>query len=146
MSLFYLSITAEKHLESATTRFGTIQIGDFKENFEIDLSFWSLDQYVDHWKQSLARLIEGETKSCLLTSLSDPAEANFFYWWPMYREGNKIFVQNGVLFLDEAKDSFTPENPYQSIPERETISEDGELISEWEISVNTLRDYLLHSV
>jgi hypothetical protein len=142
MKKFLIGIDAGERHGLQDTCYGRIQIGDFQEKFEINVSFWEPKNYVNHWNRSILRIANKEEKSCLITSLSDPRNSNFIFWWPMYRDKDKVFIQNGVLFLDEVSDSFTLENPYENIPDRETVSEDGEPISEWEIGIESLKNYL----
>ncbi len=143
MKNFLIEVNSKKTSELENLCYGYIQIGDFHENFEMNTSFWNPKEYVNHWGKAISRLLCNEEKSCLITSLSNPQHANFIFWWPMYRHEDKVFIQNGVLFLDELSEPFIPSNPYNNIPSRETISEDGEPISEWEINIDALKDYMV---
>jgi hypothetical protein len=121
---------------------GKITIGDFEETFESSLNFWSKDKYEAQWHDAIIRITEGEDMSCLITSMYDPLLANFLTWWPLYREGRKIIVQNHLFFLEEAKGHFDPENPYAYVKKYEAINEDGEKISQWVTSIDEIREFL----
>jgi hypothetical protein len=81
----------------------------------------------------------------LITTLYDPANANFIFWWPMYRRGEDILVQNQMLLLMEIEELLDPDNPYSFISEYESSNEDGEKISEWKISVEDISRFLEES-
>jgi hypothetical protein len=36
-----------------------------------------------------------------MTSMTDPRTSNFLVYWPMYREGEDVYIQNAIIFLDE---------------------------------------------
>lgn len=140
MATFQISIINKKNKTVEEIEHGIIQIGGFQEKFKISTSFWSLENYVEHWKKSILRTINGSQKSCLITSLYDPQNANFLFWWLLYRNKNKVFIQNAILFFDQLKEPFDLKNPYTSIPPREIITDDGLTISEWSIDIDDLRN------
>jgi CdiI N-terminal domain len=142
MNRFCVKISSNENKISQGICNGSIQIGDFQEKFEIDISFWSAIDYVNHWNRSILMIINGYEKSCLITSLSTPESSNYIFWWPMYRISDKVFIQNGILLLDQISEPFDIMNPYNYVPEREIISEDGQPISEWETDVDALKEYL----
>ena len=53
----------------------------------------------------------------------------------MYRVDQKVIIQNGILFFDQLQQPLDIENPHSSVLERETISEEGLPISEWETDI-----------
>lgn len=121
---------------------GMIMIGSFQERFLVPLDYWTASDYEGHWKQAATRILQSSTSSCMVTSMYDPATANFIIWWPMYRVGDTVFIQNQILFLDSLSSPFNPNDPFSSIPERRTINEDGEEISEWSVLVKDLESFL----
>ncbi len=134
--------TAQPDSIEPYTRLGEIMLGDHLEKFEAVTSFWNAEDYQKHWKQAIERIVHGEEKSCLITSMDDPNIANFIFWWPIYREGNRVFIQNQVLFLDDERISFNPIDPFASIKDRETLTESGLPISEWEFALIDLEQFL----
>jgi hypothetical protein len=90
----------------------------------------------------LLYICEGNAKSCLITSMFDPLTANFIFWWTLYLDGNIVHIQNQILFLDELDKPFSKLNPYEFIRERKTVSDEGDKISEWDISVDDIKVYL----
>ena len=123
---------------------GEITIGCFTERFEASTSYWSIHDYQKQWEKALDRTISGEKKSCLITSMYDPEHANFIFWWLLYREGQKVIVQNQILFLNDKKLIFNPTKPCKNINDRESISEDGLPISEWELSISDIDRFVVH--
>lgn len=122
---------AEQPDQQPGLRIGTIRAGNFEERFEAPTEFWTPERYESQWAEAVRRLGPQTPRSCLITSITNPASANFLFWWPMYLIGERVHVQNHVLFFSEIKGSFDPSNPYPHIPERTVTNEDGERISEW---------------
>jgi contact-dependent growth inhibition (CDI) system CdiI-like immunity protein len=128
------------HIESA--RLGLITIGSYVEHFVAATGYWDVTRYRRHWHEALTRIVQGSVTSTLITSMYDPAVANFIYWWPMYRLGHTVHFQNHVLFLDELKTPFDPSDPFRFVPERMIVGMDGENISEWSASIADLESFL----
>ncbi len=122
---------------------GRITVGtDFSEKFEADLSYWDRSRYEEDWRTNVRRLVEGAERAVLLTSITAPTTANFFFWWPLYRVGEAVHVQNQLLFLDELTAPFDPARSWDFVADRETVNEDGLRISEWQCSLSDLRSWL----
>jgi CdiI N-terminal domain len=121
---------------------GSIRIGEFEEVFEMVFEYWSLPRYMAQWREGVKRIIDGHSMSCLLTSVTNPVTANFIFWWPIYRVQETVVFQNQMLFLDLLNEPFDVNNPYQFVDPRETVSEDGLPISEWQTTVNELVAWL----
>lgn len=141
MNYFQIGFTDEPspHEDGAI---GRIVIGDFDDAFEADLSYWSGADYRRSWSTAIEHLLGGADVSCLVTSLPEPSTANFVFTWPLYREGGTVYVQNKILFLEELGEPFQPEEPWLSIGPRNTTTEEGWEISQWETTLPDLRDYL----
>lgn len=124
---------------------GKIQINEFEENFLIALGYWDSSDYIRQWNNALKKLfISQHEKSCLITSITDPTNTNYMFWWPLYRDGEIVHIQNCVLFLDRLKILFDPYIAYKFIPKRKIISEDGDKISEWTISIEEIHKFLIN--
>jgi hypothetical protein len=59
---------------------GSIQIGDFKETFIVELSEWSTRHYELQWREAAERLVCGEAKSAFVTSFLPPSKSFYFVW------------------------------------------------------------------
>ena len=123
------------------SRLGAITIGSYVERFVAATEYWDITRYRYHWHEAITRILQGSVKSALITSMYDPAVANFIYWWPMYRLGQIVQFQNHILFLNELE-QFDPNDPFHFVPERITINDDGEKISEWSASIEDLERFL----
>jgi hypothetical protein len=141
-SISFVDYTLPSYKVDEQTRLGLICIGDLKEHFIAPLSCWSENDYKVHWRQSLERVVADETTSALIVSMHDPVTANLITWWPMYRIGEIIYFQNHLLFLEKLTAPFDVISPYKSVEERQTITEDGNKISEWEVSVQSIKNFL----
>lgn len=60
----------------------------------------------------------------------------------MYRHGHDIIVQNQMLLLMKIEERFDPNNPYRFIFEYEGMSEAGQPISEWRVSIEDVSTFL----
>jgi hypothetical protein len=116
-----------------------IVIGAHKEIAEVPLQYWRRDQYRDQWHGAIERIVSGKPTACLITGMHDPRTANFLMWWPMWREGEIVYIQNQILFMDDIRASFNESEPHRFIPKRATVTDDGEKISEWSVNVNDIR-------
>jgi hypothetical protein len=122
--------------------FGSITIGDFRETFTIPLGFWKESDYRRSWRQAFGVLSANlHSTSCLMTSMTDPENSNFLTCWPMYREGEDVYIQNAIIFLDEIDGAFDPAAPWDYVAPRSGIDEDGNKISEWTTSMDSLREF-----
>lgn len=122
--------------------YGEIVIGDFTEKFEASLSYWKEEDYRKHWEDGLARILSGNKKSCLITTMYDPHVSNYIFWWPLYREKESIIFHNQILFLKKLKPPFDPKFPYEHIDDRVSEDEDGWKISEWQIPITDISHFL----
>ena len=122
--------------------FGRITIGDFSELFSMSLGFWSPEDYRNHWIAALVHLdAASDVTSCLISSVTHPSQSNFVFCWPLYRDGDAVLVQNRILFLDELESPLDLARPWSVLKARESISEDGDAISEWLTTIDEIRDY-----
>lgn len=143
MTIFSISLDEIEHkFDDDIFVFGTIKIDDFSENFQASLSYWNRDTYLFQWQQGLTRLLNGENQSALVTTMYNPATANFIFWWVIYLVGNAVHIQNHVLFLDDLAKPFNELHLYDFIPTREITTENNEPISEWVIELSDIRAYL----
>jgi CdiI N-terminal domain len=122
--------------------FGTIMIEDFSETFVVPLGFWDESDYRRSWRSAFEVLdADPHSVSCLMTSMTDPRNSNFLVCWPMYRAGEDVFVQNALIFLDEAGEDFDPASPWGLVEPRQGTDEDGNKVSEWITSMDSVREF-----
>lgn len=122
---------------------GVVVIGEFREEFEVDLSFWNVAEYRACWLAQLRRFLNGGSKAAMITSIPDPTTANFIFWWPMYWvDPDTVAVQHQVLMLEELAKAFDPMSLHDHVPDRETLSEDGDAISEWWVARTSVEAFV----
>lgn len=124
---------------------GEIGFGDLDEQFVAPVEYWSKEKYETQWKEAVGRIVNSrdDTSSMLIISMHDPRQANFLVAWSLYKIDNRVYAQNSLIFMNSLKQPFNERMIYDSVPERETISEDtGEPISEWRLSVDDLATWL----
>jgi hypothetical protein len=125
---------------SLTEAVGRIVIGDFVETFRVPLGFWSDSDYRRSWRQAFDALkVDLNSRSCLLVLMTDPEISNFLTCWPMYRNGENVYIQNAIIFLGELGPDFDIGEPWASIGPRCAIDEDRNKISEWVTSMDSVR-------
>lgn len=56
----------------------------------------------------------------------------------MWREGNTIYIQNQILFMDDIRAKFDENKLTDFIPKRTTTTAEGEKISEWSVNVKDI--------
>ncbi|MFJ8932088.1 hypothetical protein ACIRLA_36515 [Streptomyces sp. NPDC102364] len=77
----------------------------------------------------------------LVASITDPESSNFISCWPVYREGDLVYVQNSLIFLDELTEPFDPQAPWKSVEPRSEVDEGGNRISQWVTSAFAVRQF-----
>jgi hypothetical protein len=125
----------------SNTQVGEIIIGEFREFFHSSLSYWNKKQYLKQWKEGVNRICMGEANSSLITDMYDPSSSNIVQWWVLHRNDDLVKVRNELLFLGNLKQPFIEESIYEYIEERQSVSKNGETISEWEVSISDLHDF-----
>jgi hypothetical protein len=141
MSNFSITFTGDVLDEDPTIAIGVLQLREDREWFHATLGYWTVEDYEESWNKALVRLVNGASISCLVTSLTDPLNSNFLTTWPLYRSGDEVYVQNHLIFLDELLHEFDPATPWESSAPR-SVGEDGHEISEWQLQVTDLREFL----
>jgi hypothetical protein len=135
-------VTDRDHDPSVKIGHGRVQIGSFVELFKMSFEHWSPTHYERQWRAGAKRLLKNQLTSCLLASVTNPESANFFFWWPMYRVENNIYIQNQTLFSNQLDETFDLSNPYRFIHPRETVSDGGVPISEWQTTTDHIDSWL----
>ncbi|MCP2166702.1 hypothetical protein LX83_003574 [Goodfellowiella coeruleoviolacea] len=67
-------------------------MGGFSEFFRMRLGYWDAAAYRRSWCRAVTVLdSDPGATSCLVTSMYDPASANFVLCWPLYRSGDAVY-------------------------------------------------------
>jgi hypothetical protein len=123
-------------------RLGTITIGKDVETFISPIGFWQTDDYELQWRQAAQRLMDGADRSGFFISVADPAQVELYRWWPVWREGDAVFIHEQLVLLRQLGEPFNLRNPYRHVGERQQISEDGHRISEWRVAIQDIAAFL----
>ncbi|WP_234434467.1 hypothetical protein [Streptomyces sp. NRRL F-5126] len=133
---------SEGGVSSPSEATGRVTVGDFSEPFPMDLSFWTVGDYSRSWERALGELeASNNSTSCLISSITDPETAKFIFCWPVYREGEDVYVQNSIIFLDGLEEQFNPQEPWRYVEARSLVDEDGNRISEWSTTISQVRRF-----
>ena len=81
-------------------------------------------------------------KAGLFINMVNPEETDILEWWVFYKENDLVYIQNHFLLFENLNEVFNINNSSKYILERETLSEDGELISEWSVSMQSIEEFI----
>jgi hypothetical protein len=121
---------------------GRITLGEFSEEFVAPLVFWTADDYQRQWREAAERILDGFEQSCFVAAMRESPLDGAIFLWPAYRFGDVVYFQHKLLLPEVVKGNFEPSNPYAQVEERRTLSDDGEPISEWQVSVGDIARFL----
>ena len=114
-------------------------MGDYHELFLASLSLWSRADYERQWREAATRLVSGEERSAFFTTA-------FRFWWAMWRDGAGIRVHEELLTADRlaplGSSRDTRRAPHELIRSYQALTEDGQSISEWQISLADIEAFL----
>jgi hypothetical protein len=121
---------------------GQITLGEFSEEFVAPLVFWTVDEYRKQWREAAKRILNSYENSCFVTAMRKSPFDGAIFLWPAYKDGEAVHVQQKLVLPGTVEGSFDPLNPHAQVTKRQTLSEDGKLISEWQVSVEDFAHYL----
>lgn len=124
-----------------------LKIDDFEEIIRVPIEYWTIEDYEQQWKEGLDR-IKIKYYSCLITSVYNPKIKPWIEFWPMWKIGSKLYMENQYIFFDVYKKvirngCFTIKNCYNFIPKKRTINRFGQKPSTWVVDLP--EGYLSHS-
>lgn len=112
---------------------GKITLGSFTESFPVSVCYQQLSALEKAWHTELERLVAGA--DCVALRTSDR------FLWCLYRSGEDVLVQQ-LLITDDWEGCLDARGNILALPARQTISEDGDPISEWRVEVADVREFL----
>lgn len=124
---------------------GEIVIGDHRELFEAFIGFWGPADYQAQWIEGCRRAAWDDRPSCLITSITDPAQSEYLRWWLLYPDRDVIFIQEAILLLRSTATPFSTHDPYVHIPPHRRRTEEGFDVSEWTISRDAVKAFVLRA-
>jgi hypothetical protein len=114
-------------------RLGEIRVSSFVERFAVYPFDGSVEDVAARWKHELRLLIDGGSAVGL------PTASNMT--WVLYRIGKKVLVRQ-MLMLPGIGPTLARNGKVVEIPERATVNEDGDPISEWVTSVEAISAFV----
>ena len=129
--------------DNTPSAIGEILLGDYRDTFAATLFEWSRPQYEASWRFELKRLLDGADRAVLLTQLLIPGKNGLPNWWALYRgEQNEVVIQEHLGINAELFILFSPQNPSDSLKDREIATNDGQPISEWIVQTEDIEAFL----
>ncbi len=139
--MFDIFLTKEVVLEAdpgVVALYGKICIGDNLETLIASLYSWNEAMYQQHWESALGRLVEGETKSALITSYADPTVAKYIFWWPPVSRRRYGICSKPYAALRSAAPSFFYLRSLEINARTSNRDPDGRQISEWKTDIRNI--------
>jgi len=135
--MFSISFLSEIKAGAKSSK-GSIIIGSSTEYFLSSFDYWTPNNYRKQWLKAVALIQTEESRSALITDVPFLSPPSFINWWPMWRFGQLVKIQEQLLILEDLTAPFDINNPYIHLGEYESINEEGQPISEWTVSVSDL--------
>jgi hypothetical protein len=110
---------------------GSLHLGKWMEEFDLNLSVWSKSQYESHWMHELKELVTGRPKIALIVNFSDPKNSSNMEIWLVYRDGELVYIQNQIPWYSNLPRDFDVSKISESIDDRQETTSEGYRISEW---------------
>ena len=106
------------------------------EEFDADLGIWDRSLYEHHWLAAARRIVEdGRSSTAFFTT-------TFQSFWPMWRRGDHLHVQERLLIRATLIVPFDPADLYSQIGLYRRYSEPGVPLSEWRMKVGDLNAFI----
>ena len=128
--------------DTVDLREGEITLGEHVERFESPTYLWPVERYEHQWLDAARRLVDGAPSTAFFTAVHAPDDTEYHRWWVMWREGHQVHVQEHLLLVDQLPLPLVLSNPYRAIQPREQISDEGDPISEWSLTVDDLTEFV----
>lgn len=145
INIFDTLVSKDRLSSGETAVDGEIVIDDFHEQLILVTNYWTPLDYRSQWIEAIERLVDGanHVKSAFITEMYDPKKSRFPpMCWVMYKEGDKVYVQNTWILREHMPRPFEVKDVYEAIADRETVTDDGDIISEWTTSIAELKIFL----
>lgn len=120
---------------------GTIVLGEDRDGFAVSLEWWGRAAYEQQWLGAAKRLVNGADRVMFLVSYNGP-DAAFHFAWPTWRDGNLVHIQNWLVLTERLPTPFDPDEADGFVRVRQTISEEGEPISEWDVDLADMQVFI----
>jgi len=114
-----------------------IVIDDFREKLEPITDDWSIEDYEKQWLDAVSAIsAQDHSKSALITSFLEHPKTD---WgaeiWPMYRDGNVVYIQMQYMQRRILPNPITKESIYKALEGR------SKNVSEWRVELSDLQKW-----
>ena len=139
-AIAFLSREPEIQEEGWPALWGQITLGEYVERFLAPVDEWTPEQYQRQWWKAAERLLGGESAAFVT--------APWQSWWAMWPEGENAIVQEHLLTPGRvAQLALGPAllaggAHHQLVATRETCSDEGDRISEWQVRIDDVQQWL----
>lgn len=140
-SIRFVETTHPPRNPNAHTAWAEIVIGQFREEFEVPLSYWSRSQYLTQWRESASRMANGSDFEYCVATAADLRCANFVLLWLFYGHGIEVLVQNRLLMINEALVTMRVDDLHSVLRQYQDRTDDGNPISQWKTSREAMRAF-----
>ncbi|MBX9702537.1 MAG: hypothetical protein K2X39_00140 [Silvanigrellaceae bacterium] len=132
-----------KKFDGICYRTGTIKMNDYYERFMMAIADWEVKDYQEQWHEGLNRIKHYET-SCLVASVYSLPKDGRAHVWALYRVDNQVIIHDQLLIdqileagsIDKKIKDFTKSSCYDYLPPLKRISDYGQPITEWIVSID----------
>jgi len=112
---------------------GVLCAGDSLLRVPVDLAYWTVADYKRQWADGIQRLARGASSSALVYGYRGPEDAAHLMW-ALWRDDQRVYVQDLAVVSSELDAPFDPSNPYEHVGER-ISPEQGLPVCEWQLEV-----------
>lgn len=120
---------------------GRITLGSFQEEFQAPLQTWTAADYEKQWLEAATRLMSGALCAVFLTHMMDP-NAAYHIGWSAWRADDRVYVQERLFKIEELAGPFEPDRAEKYVGARTEVSEEGNPISQWQVSLSDIAAYI----
>jgi hypothetical protein len=120
---------------------GSLMMGDSNERFCSSLYRWSQRDYESQWRQAINVLLNESFKAALIVEYTGTDASSHLEWWPMYKVGDSVYLQNQLLFYNQLPQPFSLDRPFMYLRNRETTDQAGRPISEWLVRLSEVERF-----
>jgi CdiI N-terminal domain len=120
---------------------GLLTMGNLKERFCSSLYHWSKRDYESQWRHAINVLLNESFKAALIVEYTGTDASSHLEWWPMYKVGDAVYLQNQLLFYNQLPEPFSLDRPFIYLRNRETTDQAGRPISEWLVRLSEVEQF-----
>jgi hypothetical protein len=122
-----------REIDGLAYRDARIVLHDFAEQFPVVLELWSERDYERQWRDGARRIVDGWSKSCLVTSIATAQTVEMTEFWAPYRLAEEVVVHQVLIPTGQVD----PDDVYAAIPDYDCAAS----VSDWRLDEEDLAAY-----